>query len=348
MSASEDAARLRTILKQLRCVALAGEMARELLAAMMRVLTADVEVRFAAEEREELMRMAVVPDAADEALSNEAALWTSLMMMVERSVELGVLSPAQAIAMRTLRAAALAAATEADDDDGGGADDGQGSWALVSDDASSSWAGVSDDAVDDGGGGGGVTAAAPDEKEVLLASLRAAVEATRARHGEAVQELGSESWVRALDPEGVGGPAARFGFCVAAHGLVLRVVPRLLEAGGSGGDAVVVGEVGEGGEGGGDGVGGARVGREHGPGGGGGKRGGNDAGGAGGVEGVSGVWQRAAARYWRWRGWRRWGGRRTSWAGARPGRWWRETWWERRRCGRRSWRGWWRSGARRR
>ena len=243
MGGAEEAARLRTILKQLRCVCLAGEMARELLEAMMHILTAalEVDVRFTAEEREELMRMAAVPDAADEALPNEATLWTSLMMMVDRSVELGVLSPAQAIALRAVRAAALAAAAEAEDDDGGDAESGQDSWALVSDDASSSWAGVSEDALDEDGGdgsGGGRSLGVGDEKEALIASLRAAVEATRARHGDAVQELGSELWVRALDPKGMAGlagPSTWCGLCVAADGLVLRVVPRLLD-GGRGGD----------------------------------------------------------------------------------------------------------------
>ena len=100
---NDDAARLRTVLKQLRGVALSSEMPRGTLEAMAKVLTADLEVRdLAKEEREELARLASLP-ATDATGDSETGLWSGLSMMVRRCVELGVLSPAQELGLRTGR-----------------------------------------------------------------------------------------------------------------------------------------------------------------------------------------------------------------------------------------------------
>ena len=97
---NDDAARLRTVLKQLRGVALSSEMPRGTLEAMAKVLTADLEVRdLTKEEREKLATLASLP-ATDATGDNETGLWSGLSMMVRRCVELGVLSPAQALALR--------------------------------------------------------------------------------------------------------------------------------------------------------------------------------------------------------------------------------------------------------
>ena len=134
MSRSNEFARLATLFKQCRALAAGDSLPAQTLSLMARVLSIDLDVRpnLSQNERAELKRLIALPPPG-ECRSDTA--FVSFEALLSRCVQLGVLSPAQHVAINALRDEA----THKDDDDAaddGG--DGSDSWSLVSD--ASSWA----------------------------------------------------------------------------------------------------------------------------------------------------------------------------------------------------------------